>query len=117
MTPNTRFILVQDIGNLINGTIDEIKRLFREHRIDFTDIDLFYEWSINEILTMDYHIKVVGHYRNDVFKVIFSFIGPVVQQHLRVAANASDMAMLRGAEVRTLVNGRDLFITSRTRYY
>ena len=79
-------------------------------------IDLFIDWSVNEIFTKDFNLKVVGHYRNDEYKCILDETYPIALTTLRAALNLHDLDLIRGSEIKTLITGYDLFISPRTTY-
>lgn len=79
-------------------------------------VDLFIDWTVNEILTEDFNLKVVGHFRHDEYKCILSEIQQQAIVTLRGSMNIYDLDLIRGSRVKTLITGYDLFITPRTTY-
>ena len=79
-------------------------------------IDLFIDWSVNEILTNNLNLKVVGHYRNDEYKCILDEIYQQALAALWGSVSIVDLDLIKGSEVKTLVTGYDLFISPRTTY-
>ena len=93
-----------------SGIMDKYNMSAPEH------IDLFIDWSVNEIFTKDFNLKVVGHYRNDEYKCILDETYPIALTTLRAALNLHDLDLIRGSEIKTLITGYDLFISPRTTY-
>lgn len=114
--PNTRVLIIQDLSSLIVKTIPLIKLHGKEFNISNEEIDYFLDWAINQTLIEKYNMKVINHYRHDIFICLYSIILFDLHNCFHHCVNQYDIKILEGCEVKTLINGRDLFITKRSSY-
>ena len=78
--------------------------------------DHYLDWVIGHILTTQYNMKVIGHYRHDESLCVFSESELEIIDHFRANSNVYDLGLLSGNEVKILANGTDLFIARRVTY-
>lgn len=116
MFRQTRFLIIQDIGSLVVRLMPEVIDLFSYYHKDESEIDYFFDWAINHSLQEEYGLKVFGHYRNDEWLCIYTEIKINFLRYLKWSVNAKDIQTLRSCEVKTLINGKDLFIARRNSY-
>lgn len=121
MHKNSRVLLIQDVRSFCLLMISQCREgLMSRYNISSIDnIDLFIDWSIDDLLTNHFNLKVVGHYRNDEFKCMLTEIHHEALVTLSGSMNLRDLDLIKGCEIKTMVTGYDLFITPRTtnRYY
>ena len=113
----TRVLLIQDIDSLIVKIIPLIKLHASEFHIGTNEFDYFFDWAINQALVECYSMNVVHHYRHDIYICLYDIIKYDFIQGFKNCVNRFDMKILEGCQVKTLVNGRDLFITRRNSYH
>ena len=118
MRQNSRLMIIQDIENFsinlmrISCPIMKIKYNFNP--VEY--FDQYLDWVIGHILSTQYNIKVVGHFRHDESLCVFSESEFEIKDHFRASINIFDLSLLYGNQVKILVNGTDLFITRRVTY-
>jgi hypothetical protein len=104
----SQYLLDKSGRQLISMKINPDNRL--------ADFDLYLEWTINQILYEVYRIRVMNHYKNDLFNCIYRTEQLSINQAFTGWMGPSVLDSLAHVEVRTLINGRDLFITKRAVY-
>lgn len=118
MNFNTRSLAIYDTFSfttyLVNRTGTELNETYGI--VANTMVDYFVEWVINEVLLDQFGISVVNHYSHDLFKNIYRTYQLEICKNFAVTIDQDKMRLLRGQQVRTLVNGRDLFISQRITY-
>jgi hypothetical protein len=87
----------------------------------FTDINLnpnflydqYFSWVVNYILTTHHQINIVDCqiHNRDEFKAILSNNEVVVVDFFNDSINVRDLSIIRGQNVKTIVNARDLIIS------
>lgn len=117
MLPTTRNILIADITvfycEVYKLTLKNFIRLNIGHQANINGFDLFLEWIINECLTEIYNVEVIRHFRQDEHKVIFTEHKEKIKELLFTYVLSEQMNDIKHTQIRTIVNGRDLFIVKR----
>ena len=116
MTPTSRVLLISDIESLQYIFIPQLRQICLEHNVDVSSIDYFFDWCINQSLIDLYNVRVINHFTHDIYKTYFALISFEFKKILSGAINKYDIATLSSCDVKTLINGRDLFITRRVTY-
>lgn len=115
MLQNSRLLIIQDIENFyINITNLIYGKMFKEWRlVPENDLDNAIDWIINQHLQIKFSMKVIGHYRHDVYRCIYDEYKGQIDNYFNASCNKNDLNLLKNCEVKTLVNGSDLFIARR----
>jgi hypothetical protein len=79
-------------------------------------IEYFVDWSVDQLLTESFGVKVVGHHRHDEYKCILDEDKQRLLASLMATLNTHEFNKLRNGEVKTMVVGYDLFITPKITY-
>lgn len=120
MSQNERVLILLDMQAFSQYLLDKSGRQLVSMRINtdnrLADFDLYLEWTINQILYEVYRIRVINHYKNDLFNCIYRVDALAINHAFKGWMGQSILDSLPHAEVRTLINGRDLFITKRAIY-
>lgn len=116
MFNQTRILIISDIETFIITMMPQVLDKAVEYHVNNNEIDYFFDWAINQILVEFYGMKVIHHYRHDIYLIIYKDLVHNLLTSFKRCVNIYDLEMLKGCYVKTLVNGRDLFITRRNAY-
>jgi len=118
MYNHSRILLIQDVRSFCDTCINLCTNgAMTSYVTNPADcIEYFIDWSIDQLLTESFDVKVVGHYRNDQFKCILDENKQRLLATLMATVNTKEFMMLKGSEVKTMVVGYDLFITPKIIY-
>lgn len=116
MHDNNKILIISDIEPFINHSVKITIPIANNYNVQLNDLDYFFDWSVNQILVDNFNMKVVHHYRHDVYLCMYSEISEPLYKFFINSVNLHDLNILRNESVKTLVNGRDLFITRRIPY-
>lgn len=117
MDNQSRILIIADIDSFINTQLPLIIETGFNYRLNNEEeIDYFLDWSVNQILTDEYQMQVIHHYRHDIFKCIYSELKYSLTRALSRCVILNDLVLFKGCQVKTLINDRDLFITRRVKY-
>ena len=114
MFDNNKILVIADIEPFIFNTLNSVKFVGIKYNLKDDELDYFFDWVINQILEDSFEMKVIHHYRHDIYKCIYSELAFNLNESFARSINIYDLRTLKGDSVKTLVNGRDLFITRRT---
>lgn len=114
MFDNNKILIISDIEPFIFNTLPEVIFVGKKYNLTDDELDYFFDWAINQILTDKFNMSVVHHYRHDIYLCVYSEISETLKDAFLRSVNLIDLNILKGRIVKTLVNGRDLFITQRT---
>jgi len=118
MQQSSRMLIIHDIHsfsiNLMRLSCIDMKEKWNYDPKE--EFDLFLEWVVNHILTKYYNVIVIHHYRHDVYLCMFDNIEQAAVNYFRSSVSNYDLLPLKGCEVKTLVNGADLYVTRRVTY-
>lgn len=109
-----RIFYIFDIYSFCIYTVELLEGVCKEYNIPLSDMDLIVDWLVNQLLIDVYSIKVVHHYRHDLYKCIYTEFYSSIRPHFIRCMNKDDLHRLQFLEVKTLIAGKDLFITNRT---
>lgn len=117
MDIKSRILIIADIEPFVTTQIQDILIVSKFYNLNRQEeLDHLIDWIVNQILTDYYQMIVIHHYRHDIYKCIYSEIKHQLIYSFSRCVNISDFNLLKGCEVKTLVNDRDLFITRRLKY-
>jgi hypothetical protein len=116
MYHQSRILIISDIEPFITTQLVSIKSVGRCYNLREDEIDCFIDWVVNQILTDVFYMDVIHHYRHDIYLCIYSELKYQLTDALRRCISLSDLRILKGCQVKTLVNDKDLFITRRIKY-
>lgn len=108
-----RILILSDIEAFIVSQLSDVKNICRRYNLNEEDIDLFFDWCINQILTDTFSMRVIYHYRHDVYLCVYSELKHQLTSSFTRNVNLNDFRLFKGCEVKTLINDKDLFITRR----
>lgn len=114
--PN-RLLIIASIQSFIYTSMPSVLSEARKYNLREEDIDFFFDWVINQILVDIFGLRVIHHYRHDVFICMYNELQYDLLPIFKRSVNIHDLRTLKGCEVKTLVNGFDLFITRRIKQY
>jgi len=117
MNNKGRLLLIADIESFVITQMPDILSVSHYYKLNQQqDVDCFIDWCVNQILTDTFQMIVFHHYRHDIYKCVYSELKHQLTQSFTRCIIPSDLNLLRGCEVKTLVNDKDLFITRRFKY-
>lgn len=116
MFDNNKVLIIADIEPFIFNTINSVNLVGKNYNLQDEELDYFFDWAINQILEDSFEMKVIHHYRHDIYKCIYSELAFNLNESFARSVNIYDLRTLKRQNVKTLVNGRDLFITRRSPY-
>lgn len=112
----SRIFIITDISSFIIFLMPLVKSAVHEYRIREDEIDFFFDWVINQLLTDIYGLNIMHHQRHDIYRLMYLDNFHLLESTFKRSVNSYDLIILKECEVKTLVNGRDLFITQRNNY-
>ena len=116
MHDNNKILIIADIEPFINHSIKIAIPLANNYNVQLNELDYFFDWAINQLLVENFDMKVIHHYRHDVYLCMYSEMNELLYKFFISSVNLHDLNTLKGQDVKTMVNGRDLFITRRIPY-
>lgn len=116
MDNKSRILIIIDIESFVITQITDILQIGTHYNLSQEEIDFFFDWCVNQILTDTFHMTVIHHYRHDIFKCIYSELKHQLTYAFTRCVILNDLNILKGCQVKTLINDKDLFITRRFKY-
>lgn len=116
MLNQTRILIISDIESFIINSMPKVLDVAKEYNINTNEIDYFFDWAVNQLLVEFFGMKVIHHYRHDIYLIMYKDLYHDLYSSFKRCVNLYDLEMLKSCYVKTLVNGRDLFITRRNAY-
>ena len=117
MSDQNRILIIADIESFIIQLMPLARKVGMDYRVLTEELDYFFDWAINQTLSEYFGMKIIHHYRHDIYLCMYSVMRYEIVSSFKRTVNIHDLRLLKGCEVKTLVNGRDLFITRRNKYF
>lgn len=114
-------MLLYDIKSFSQYLFDVSSEKLKELRISqqdhLCDFDMYLEWVINQLLFDVFKIRVINHYKNDLFNCVYKVDQLRISHAFAGWLCDTTLTTMHDGQARTLINGRDLFITKRYVYF
>lgn len=95
--------------------LTELPKILKDFKLGPENEEVLFDWLITESLSKTLSLvaqaKVSQHYRHDVYKCIYDFIGHVAEHTILQQFKTHQLQFLKGQTVKVLVAGDNLIIS------